>query len=116
LTFGSFLFPIALIAFAFSRSFALSVIILIFVGFGFIMQNTTSNTLVQALVPDHLRGRVMSVYSLMFMGAMPIGSLLAGSLAQAYGTTATIVFGAGVTLAFAIFILLFQPQVRQLEG
>lgn len=116
LTFGSFLFPLALIAFAFSRSFVFSLVILLFVGFGFIMQNTTGNTLVQALVPDHLRGRVMSVYSLMFMGTMPIGSLLAGSLAQAYGTTPTIVFGALATLAFAIYIVIFQPQVRQLEG
>lgn len=116
LTFGSLLFPISLIGFAYSRSFLLSIIILVFVGFGFIIQNTTGNTLVQALVPDELRGRVMSVYSLMFMGAMPIGSLLAGTLAEAYGTTPTIVFGALVTLAFAVYTLIFQPQVRQLEG
>lgn len=116
LTFGSFLFPLALIAFAFSRSFILSLLILLVVGFGFIMQNTTSNTLVQALVPDHLRGRVMSVYSLMFMGTMPIGSLLAGSLAQVYGTTPTIVLGAAITLAFALYIVIFQPQVRRLES
>lgn len=116
LTFGSFLFPLALIAFAFSRSFALSLVILLFVGFGFIMQNTTGNTLVQALVPDHLRGRVMSVYALMFMGSMPIGSLLAGSLAQVYGTTPTIVFGAVVTLAFALYVVIFQSQVRRLES
>jgi len=116
LTFGSFLFPIALLAFAFSRSFLLSLVILVFVGFGFIMQNTTSNTLVQALVPDHLRGRVMSVYALMFMGTMPIGSLVAGSVAQAVGTTATVLLGALVTLAFAVYVFIFQPQVRRLES
>lgn len=116
LTFGSFLFPISLIGFALSRSFTVSLIALVFVGFGFIMQNTTGNTLVQALVPDELRGRVMSVYSLMFMGMMPIGSLLAGTLAQAYGTTLTIIFGAIITLAVSFLILVFQPQVRRLES
>ncbi|MCX7670895.1 MAG: MFS transporter, partial [Anaerolineae bacterium] len=116
LTFGSFLFPLALIAFAFSRSFVLSLAILVVVGFGFITQNTTSNTLVQAIVPDELRGRVMSVYSLMFMGTMPFGSLLAGWLAQTFDTIPTILFGAGVTLAFAIYMFFFQPQVRRLES
>jgi len=116
LTFGSLLFPIALIAFAFSHTFVLSLITLVFVGFGFIMQNTTGNTLVQMLVPDHLRGRVMSVYSLMFFGTMPFGSLLAGALAQAYNLQFAILLGAGVTLAFALFMLIFIPQVRQLES
>jgi len=116
LTFGSLLFPIALIAFALSRNFYLSLAILVFVGFGFIIQNTTGNTLVQMLVPDQLRGRVMSVYSLMFMGAMPFGSLLAGTLAQAYGTTPTVIFGAGVTLLFSLFVVIFIPQVRRLES
>ena len=116
LSFGSVLFPIALIAFALSRNFYLSLAILVFVGFGFIIQNTTGNTLVQMLVPDQLRGRVMSVYSLMFMGAMPFGSLLAGTLAQAYGTTPTVIFGAGVTLLFSLFVVIFIPQVRRLES
>jgi MFS family permease len=116
LTFGSLLFPIALIAFAFSRNLYLSLAILVVVGFGFIIQNTTSNTLVQMLVPDHLRGRVMSVYSMMFFGTMPVGSLLAGSLAQIYGTSLTIIFGAIVTLVFALFVVFFIPQVRRLES
>jgi MFS family permease len=116
LTFGSLLFPIALIAFALSRNFYLSLAILVVVGFGFIIQNTTSNTLVQALVPDHLRGRVMSVYSMMFLGTMPIGSLMAGSLAQVYGATTAVIFGAAVTLIFALFVISFIPQVRRLES
>ncbi len=116
LTFGSFLFPLSLIAFAFARSFPLALALLVLVGFGFIMQNTTSNTLVQALVPDHLRGRVMSVWALMFMGTMPIGSLLAGAVAQAMGTTTTVLLGGLVTLAFAIYVFIFQPQIRRLES
>jgi MFS family permease len=89
---------------------------LVVVGFGFIIQNTTSNTLVQMIVPDHLRGRVMSVYSMMFLGTMPFGALLAGSLAQAYGTTMAVIFGAGVTLVFALFVVIFIPQLRRLES
>ena len=116
LSFGSVLFPIALIAFALSRNFYLSLVILVFVGFGFIIQNTTGNTLVQMLVPDQFRGRVMSVYTLMFMGAMPFGSLLAGTLAQVYGTSAAVIFGASITLAFALFVVIFIPQVRRLEN
>lgn len=116
LTFGSLLFPSALIAFAFSRNYHVSLGILVIVGFGFIIQNTTGNTLVQWLVPDHLRGRVMSVYSLTFFGTMPFGSLLAGTLAQTQGLTFAVVFGAGVTLAFALFVLFFVPQVRRLES
>ncbi len=116
LTVGSLLFPLALIGFAFSRSFTLSLALLALVGFGFITQNATSNTLVQAIIPDELRGRVMSVYSFMFFGVMPFGSLLTGSLAQAFGSTPAILFGAGVTLAFALGVCLFAPFVRRLEN
>jgi MFS family permease len=78
LALGSLLFPLALIGFALSRSFPLSLAFLALVGFAFISQNATSNTLVQAIVPDELRGRVMSVYSLLFFGTAPFGALLAG--------------------------------------
>ena len=51
----------------------------------------------------------------MFLGTMPFGSLLAGTLAQAYGTSLTVIFGAGVTLLFALFVVIFISQVRRLE-
>lgn len=115
LTAGSLLFPFALIGFALSQNFYLSLGCLVCAGFGFIVQNTTSNTLVQMIVPDQLRGRVMSVYSLMFFGTMPFGSLLAGALAQAYGLSFAVLLGAGATLVFAVFMVIFVPQVRQIE-
>jgi MFS family permease len=115
LTAGSLLFPIALIGFALSQNFYLSLACLVCAGFGFIIQNTTSNTLVQMIIPDQLRGRVMSVYSLMFFGTMPFGSLLAGALAQAYGLSFAVLLGAGITLVFAVFMVILVPQVRQLE-
>jgi MFS family permease len=112
---GSLLFPLALIGFALSRSFPLSLAFLVLVGFAFISQNATSNTLVQSIVPDELRGRVMSVYSLLFFGTAPFGSLLVGGVAQASSPTIAVVAGALLTLAFALFIFLAVPSVRRLE-
>jgi MFS family permease len=115
LALGSLLFPLALIGFALSRSFPLSLAFLALVGFAFISQNATSNTLVQAIVPDELRGRVMSVYSLLFFGTAPFGALLAGGLAQAFSPTLAVVTGALITLAFALFVFIAVPSVRRLE-
>ncbi len=81
-------FGAALIAFSRSRSFWLSVALLIPVGFAQIVQAASSNTLIQAMVPDRLRGRVMAAYSMMFMGMAPFGALLAGLLASRFGRPA----------------------------
>jgi len=85
-------------------------------GFGWVTQNATSNTLVQTLVTDELRGRVMGAYTLMFFGTSPFGSLLAGSLAQALGPTAAVLIGAGVTLTFAVGLLFGVPTLRRMEA
>jgi MFS family permease len=109
---GSLIFPMALILFAFSRSFPLSLALLTVVGFGWVTQVATGNTLVQTSVPDELRGRVMSIYSLMFFGMMPFGSLLAGALAQVLGPTTGVAICAGIVLAFALTVLLTVPKLR----
>ena len=72
-------FGVSLILFSFSRIFWLSVLLLVPVGFSMMVQMASSNTLIQAMVPDQLRGRVMAVYSMMFMGMAPFGSLSAGA-------------------------------------
>jgi MFS family permease len=113
LTFGSLLFPLALLAFAATQSFPLALAGLVAVGFGFVIQNATCNTLVQSLTPDMLRGRVMSVYTLMFFGATPLGSLFAGGVAQASNSADAIMLGAGITLAFALYLIFFAPYVRK---
>lgn len=112
---GSVLFPLALLFFAFSRSFSLSLGFLALVGFAFVTQNATGNTLIQAIVPDELRGRVMAVYSLMFFGTAPFGSLQAGTLAQVFGPTAGVAVGAAISLAFAVGVALAVPSLRQMS-
>ena len=113
---GSLIFPLALLSFAQTRYLPLSLACLALVGFGFVMQNATSNTLVQSIVPDDLRGRVMGAYTLTFFGTTPFGALLAGTLAQALGPALAVVLSAGVTLAFAAGVLLATPVLRRLEA
>ncbi len=115
LTTGSLLFPVAVLAFAFSRSLPLSLLCLSLAGFGFVTQNATSNTLVQSIVPDELRGRVMAVYMLMFFGTSPFSALFIGTLGQFLGPTPGVAIGAGVTLLFALGVALYVPQLRRLQ-
>src|SRR5699024_1124519 len=95
-------FGVALIAFSLSRHFWLSVVLLLPVGFAMLLQMSSSNTLIQSMVPDELRGRVMSTYSMMFMGMAPLGALLAGTLAETVGAPATIAIGGVVCIAGAL--------------
>ncbi|HWW59936.1 MAG TPA: MFS transporter [Thermoanaerobaculia bacterium] len=101
-----------LIAFAYSRSFVLSTIVLVPVGTAMIIQMASSNTLIQSMVPDALRGRVMSVYSMMFMGMGPFGALLAGSIAERAGAPATVAAGGAITIIAAIVFGIRLPVLR----
>ena len=79
-------FGAGLVAFSLSRIFWLSAAILALCGFAMMIQMGSSNTLIQSMSPDRLRGRVMSVYSMMFMGMAPFGALLAGAVAEPPGS------------------------------
>jgi len=105
-------FGISIILFSFSRSFWLSALILIPVGFSMMTQMASSNTLVQSLVPDELRGRVMAVYSMMFMGMAPFGAVLAGSLAEKLGAPMTVAMGGAVCILGAIVFALRLPALK----
>jgi MFS family permease len=105
-------FGACLILFSLSRSFWLSFSILIAAGFSMIVQMASSNTLVQTLVPDELRGRVMSVYSMMFLGMAPFGSLFAGILAQRIGAPATVSIGGVVCMTAAALFAWHLPSLR----
>jgi MFS family permease len=101
---------ISLILFSFSETFWLSMILLVPVGFSMMTQMSSSNTLIQAMVPDNLRGRVMSVYSMMFMGMAPLGALMAGSLAGVLGAPYTVAFGGAVCLIGSVIFALRLPK------
>jgi MFS family permease len=74
-----------------------------------------ANAIVQTLVSDELRGRVMGIYSLVFFGLMPIGGLLAGAVADSIGEQPTIILSAVILLAVAVLVWALLPQVRKLE-
>ena len=114
LTVGNIFFPMMVLLFASSRVFPLSMLILVGAGLGFMIQNTMTNTLVQTSVPDHLRGRVMSVYMLVFQGLFPIGSLMAGTIAQNFGVPIGAAFGGTIALIAGLVWLWRAPYIRKL--
>jgi MFS family permease len=105
-------FSITLMAFALSRSFWLSAALLVPVGFCMMLEMSSSNTLIQAMVPDQLRGRVMAVYSMMLMGMAPFGALLGGALADRLGAPLTVMMGAVACLGGALIFGLRLPKIR----
>jgi MFS family permease len=115
LTAGTFALPIMLLIFSQTRLLPASLILLVGIGLSQIPIMNMANALVQILVPDALRGRVMGVYTLFFFGAMPIGGLWAGTVAHYLGAPATIAIGAVIVLATASAIFVFLPHIRRLE-
>ncbi|MGB8646630.1 MAG: MFS transporter [Anaerolineae bacterium] len=114
LTIGNLLFPAMVLCLSVSRLFPLSLVLLAGVGLGFLTQNATTNTLVQSMVPDELRGRVMSVYLMIFQGFFPLGSLMAGVIAQNFGVPAGAAVGASIALAYGLFLFWRAPFIRKL--
>jgi MFS family permease len=111
-------FGVALMAFSLSRSFWLSVLLLVPVGAAMMVQMASSNTLIQAMVPNALRGRVMAVYSMMFMGMAPFGALFAGWQAERIGAPATVAIGGVICIAasaiFSFRLPALRPEAREL--
>jgi MFS family permease len=105
-------FGICLILFSMSRSLLLSAILLLPVGFFMMIEMAASNTLIQAMVPDRLRGRVMAVYSMMFMGMAPLGALMAGALAAPIGAPATVMLGGAVCVIGGLGFAAYLPALR----
>ena len=105
-------FGVFLVLFSFSRTFWLSTALLVPVGFCMMFQMSSSNTLIQAMSPDELRGRVMAVYSMMFMGMAPFGTLLAGALADRLGAPVTVAMGAVAAIGGAAIFGKNLPKIR----
>ncbi len=105
-------FGASLVVFSLSHNFWVSVILLLPVGYTIMLQMASSNTLIQAMVPDALRGRVMAVYSMMFMGMAPIGALFGGALAERLGAPLTVAIGGLASVAGACWFALHLPKIR----
>ena len=105
-------FGVTLILFAFSTSFWLSVLLLMPVGYFIMLQMASSNTLIQVMVPDALRGRTMAVYSMMFMGMGPIGALLGGALSDRLGAPWTVAIGGLASVFGAWWFSIQLPKIR----
>ena len=113
LTLGNIGFPLILLVFALSRSMWLSAGLLFVVGIGWVLQNSLINTLLQLTSPDGVRGRVMSVYSLLFQGMFRVGGLLSGVVAALAGAPFAVGIGALLAMAYGVFATLRWPAIRQ---
>jgi MFS family permease len=107
------LFGVGLIAFSFSRVLWLSMILLVATGLGFMVQMAVSNTIIQTIVDEDKRGRVMSFYTMAFMGTIPFGSLLAGMLADQIGSPETLLFGGIGCVVAAVWFARALPRLRK---
>jgi len=105
-------FGVSLALFSLSRQFWLSTALLIPVGFCMMLETSSSNTLLQAMVPDELRGRVMSLYSMMFMGMAPFGAFFGGALADRIGAPLTVMMGGIACIGAALLFSLRLPVIR----
>ena len=114
LTLGNLSFPLLIVFMALSRSFLLSCLLLVGIGFSFVVQNALCNTLIQISVPNELRGRVMSFYSLTFQGMMRMGGMQAGVMGDTLGAPLAVGIGGVICLAYGLFVALRYPKVREM--
>ena len=111
-------FGVSLIVFAASQMFWLSLILLLPVGFTMMVQMASTNTLLQSMVPDQMRGRVVALYTMMFMGVAPFGAFFAGALAHRIGAPWTVAIGGAACIAgaagFGTILPAFRAQAREM--
>jgi MFS family permease len=106
-------FGLGLIGFGLSRSFFLSMFAVLVAGMGMMQGMAASNTIIQTLVTEDIRGRVMSYYTMAFVGMAPFGSLLAGSMASAFGAPRTVILNGSVVLLAAAWFATQFPALRR---
>ena len=111
---ASGLFGVGLIFFSFSRNFLLSLLLMILTGFGLFVQMTSANTVLQTLVEEDKRGRVMSFHAMAIMGMTPFGSLLAGSLASQIGALYTVMISGISCILGSLMFAKKLPMLRLL--
>jgi MFS family permease len=114
MTIATLTFGVGLVMFGFARSFWLAMVILPVIGGGFMVEMASTNTILQTITEERLRGRVMAFYTMAFFGSAPVGSLLAGVAADRIGASATIALGGLACIAAGIWLLLSLPKLRTL--
>lgn len=107
-------FGLGLISLAFSRFQVLSMVLMVIIGLGMMLQMASSNTILQTIVDDDKRGRVMSFYTMAFMGTAPFGSFLAGAMAKYLGTTNTLLISGAISVAGALLFARKLPEMKKI--
>lgn len=110
---GLLMQPVFILAFALSTSLPLSMLFLALTGMAFLATVNTTNAMVQELVSDDLRGRVMGIYTLTFLGTVPIGSLIAGLMAERIGAQTTVIIFGSLMLIFSVIGWARMKSIRQ---
>lgn len=105
---------VALILFGISHLLPLSILLMVLAGFGMMQSTAASNMIIQTLVPEDKRARVISYYAMAFFGSAPLGSLLAGALAQKIGAPHTIILTGSMCLIGSLWFTLQMPKVRSI--
>jgi MFS family permease len=116
LVFGIFCMAIATAGFGVSRWMALSMLAQMFVGVGLMNHMVTTNTLLQMFVTDELRGRVMSIYTLSFIGSAPLGSLAVGFIGEHWSARVAVMFCAMFSLLCGFLLLTKLKLIAQAQG
>jgi MFS family permease len=109
---ASAMLGVALIGFGLSHTLWLSLLLMVFAGFGLIQSASVSNTIIQTLVPEDKRARAMGYYTMAFFGAAPFGSLFAGALAHRIGAAHTVIITGTFCVAGSIWFWLQRPKIR----
>jgi predicted MFS family arabinose efflux permease len=112
---AAMLFFSALVLFCISRQPLLSALLLAVVGGAMVSSVATVNSLIQTVVPDGIRGRVLSMHTMAFLGFTPLGSLLVGALAERWGPPTALAVSSGFALVLTGVIAVVAPEVRRLQ-
>jgi predicted MFS family arabinose efflux permease len=115
ITAGSLFFPAFISLFALVHILPVSLLLMAFIGFASIFVLNLSNAMIQSLAPDNLRGRVMGVYSTIFMGSIPLGALILGVIAEHAGVAEAALLSATAAFVVACVVWFFVPKIRTLE-
>lgn len=113
---SAIIFSVSLVLFSLTKTFLFSLVSLMLMGCFSVTTIATINTLLQTLVPDEFRGRVMSIFMLTFAGITPFGNLIAGSLTQVFGVSLTMMASGIICTVFSIAINIFFPEIRNIDS